>query len=195
VTWLSGIATQLRRRRARDAAADALYDALVTQARQPWFYTTGAVPDTRDGRLELIYLHAILVMRRLRTEGEPGRALAQALFDLLFLDVDRHLREWGVGDLSVGKHVKQLAQSFYGRAAAVDPLLEAGDVPGLALVLARNLDRDAQTSPAGDDARLAEHLIAQSRWLAGQDGSALLAGAVVFAEPGKGSAIADRVPG
>ena len=66
-------------------------------------------------------------MRRLRDEGQAGQELAQSLFDLMFEDLDRHLREWGVGDLSVGKQVKKLAQSFLGQAAALDPLLAAGD--------------------------------------------------------------------
>ena len=93
----------LRRRRTRRDAARTLYLTLVEQARRPVFYATWGVPDSRDGRLEMVGLHAILVMRRLRSEGRPGRLLAQALFDLMFRDVDRHLREWGVGDLSVGQ--------------------------------------------------------------------------------------------
>ncbi len=100
-----------------------MYATLVEQARQPVFYAQWGVPDSRDGRLEMVSLHAILLMRRLRAEGAEGRALAQAVLDRMFEDLDRHLREWGVGDPSVGKRMKELAQSFLGRVAALDPLL------------------------------------------------------------------------
>src|SRR6476659_11505373 len=73
----------LRRRRTRRDAARALYLTLVEQARRQVFYASWGVPDSRDGRLEMVGLHAILVMRRLRSEGRPGQLLAQALFDLM----------------------------------------------------------------------------------------------------------------
>ena len=131
-SWWRRALGRLGHGRARRAAAATLYTALVEQARQPVFYARWGVPDSRDGRLELVTLHAILLMRRLREEGTPGRELAQAVFDRMFQDLDRHLREWGVGDPSVGKRMKELAQSFLGRAAALDPLLAGGDHDGLA---------------------------------------------------------------
>ena len=169
-----------------------LYAAVVEQSRQPAFYATWGVPDSREGRLEMLNLHAMLAMRRLRGEDQEGRAVAQALFDLMFLDLDRHLREWGVGDLSVGKHVKQLAQSFFARAAALDPLLDAGDAPGIAEVLRRNVYGDA---PAPRVAELAAYLLLQERQLAAGDGPALVAGRVAFVAPGAptdGSCAVDR---
>ena len=173
----------MRRHEAQLDAAHALYRDLVAQARWPTLYTEHGAPDSRDGRLELIYLHAILVMRRLRAEGPPGQQLAQALFDLLFRDVDRHLREWGVGDLSVGKHVKALAQSFYGRATALDGPLASSDLPAIEAVLLRNVYAEAKDVPAAGPAWLAGYLLAQDRWLAAQDGGTLLAGSVTFAVP------------
>ncbi len=119
--WPGRLLALLHGRRDRRHAAQRLYRSLVEQARQPVFYAAWAVPDSRDGRLQLVSVHAILLMRRLRDEGQAGQALAQNLFDLMFEDLDRHLREWGVGDLSVGKHAKKLAQSFLGLAAALDP--------------------------------------------------------------------------
>ena len=135
-SWWHRALGRLGHGRARRATAATLYTALVEQARQPVFYARWGVPDSRDGRLELVTLHAILLMRRLREEGTPGRELAQAVLDRMFQDLDRHLREWGVGDPSVGKRMKELAQSFLGRVAALEPLLAGGDHDGLADVLA-----------------------------------------------------------
>lgn len=180
-SWLGRLRRRLRRDEARLDAVHALYHATVAQARQPMLYTELRVPDSRDGRLELIYLHAILLMRRLRTEGRAGQDLAQDLFDLLFRDVDRHLREWGVGDLSVGKHVKALAQSFFGRATALDGPLSAGDRDAIADILRRNVYAEvAEPDPAAVSS-LADYLLAQDRWLAKQAPAGLLEGRPAFA--------------
>lgn len=135
----------LRRRQPVDIAGR-LYLAVVGQARQPGLYTGLEVPDTLDGRFELLTLHTWLVLRRLGQEGEEGRALGQAVFDLLFDDMDRSLREMGVGDLGVGKRVKAMAQAFYGRVTAYDQAL-AGAEADLADALRRNLYGTAE--PAG----------------------------------------------
>ena len=118
--------------------ANALYREVVRQSRLPVFYTQGGVPDSLDGRFELIVLHAYLIMRRLKRDGDAGRALSQALFDMLFADMDRSLREMGVGDLGVGRRVKAMARGFFGRVAAYDEGL-AGDDEILAEALRRNV--------------------------------------------------------
>lgn len=118
---------------------DALYRSIVAQARQPAFYGGDGVPDTPEGRFELLVLHAALTMRRLRRDGTEGRDLAQALFDLMFRDLDRNLREMGVYDLVVPKRIRKMGEAFYGRAAAYDAGLDAGDDAVLADALARNL--------------------------------------------------------
>ena len=180
-SWGRRLLGRFRRKRARADAAHRLYAALVDQARQPVFYADWGVPDSRDGRLELVSLHAILLMRRLRDEGQAGQELAQSLFDLMFEDLDRHLREWGVGDLSVGKQVKKLAQSFLGQAAALDPLLAAGDRVGLEDVLRRNVYTEVAAPQPTAVGLLADYVLGQERWLAAQDGAALLTGSVRFA--------------
>jgi cytochrome b pre-mRNA-processing protein 3 len=180
-SWPGRMMAWLGRGRARRAAAAALYATLVEQARQPVFYAQWGVPDSRDGRLEMVSLHAILVMRRLRGEGAQGRALAQALLDHMFQDLDQHLREWGVGDPSVGKRMKELAQSFLGRAAALDPLLGGADPGALVGVLRRNVYSEATDPVPAAIGTLARYLGDQDRWLAGQEGRALLRGRVGFA--------------
>lgn len=182
-SWWSRWRTALGNRRQHRATARALYAAVVQQARLPVFYAEWGVPDSRDGRLELVTAHAILVMRRLQSEGAAGAALAQALFDVLFADLDRHLREWGVADLSVGKEMKKLAQSFYGRASALDALLDGRDPPALDAVLRRNVYTEARSPSDLAVRRLGAYLCAQARFLTSQDGADLLAGRLCFAAP------------
>src|SRR5919107_75333 len=76
-SWRGRVLGWFRSRRARREAAQALYEAAVRQARQPVLYSAWGVPDSRDGRLEMVGLHAILLMRRLRDEGREGQELAQ----------------------------------------------------------------------------------------------------------------------
>ena len=139
--------------------AERVYRDLVKQARTPSFYRDLGVPDTPEGRFEMVGLHVALVVRRLRTAGAPGSALAQELFDLLFADVDEGLRHIGVGDLAVGKHVKRLAGYFYARLRALDEALDA--VPGapLAPMLRTNVYHNAagaQPAPAGCAGQLSD---------------------------------------
>jgi cytochrome b pre-mRNA-processing protein 3 len=176
---LGRLRTGLAGRSARQAAAHALYLRLVAQARDPFLFRALGVPDTREGRLESVLLHAMLVMRRLQREGEPGRRLAQALFDLMFADVDRHMREWGVGDLSVGKRVKAVARSFYAQAGAAEPALASGDAAALVPLLARNVyEADPTAVPRAGE--LAAYILEQAAWLDGLPAAALLAGEATF---------------
>jgi len=116
-----------------------LYGAIVAQGRQPAFYAGYDVPDTPAGRFDMILLHLILFMRRLRREPAPIRALGQGVFDLFCRDMDHSFREMGVGDLAVPKHMRRVAEAFYGRAAAYEAAIEGADEEQLAAVLARNI--------------------------------------------------------
>jgi cytochrome b pre-mRNA-processing protein 3 len=179
---------KFKERRRREQIAHSLYVAVINQARQPVFYVKFAVPDTLDGRFDLIVLHAFLVMRRLRriaaeAGGEEAREIAQALFDLMFADMDQNLRELGVSDMSVGKRVKQMARAFYGRAAAYEEALGT-DGSGLAEALRRNLygtvEGEVDMLPVTG---MASYFQAQADHLAGQGDTALLAGEVAFVAP------------
>jgi cytochrome b pre-mRNA-processing protein 3 len=116
------------KRRDRDVAAK-LYEQAVAQARLPIFYGPFRVPDTLDGRFDMVVLHVYLLLRRLRAEGLGGGTLAQALFDRMFADMDQCLREIGVGDLSVGRKIKDMVKGFYGRSAAYDEGLNGNGAP------------------------------------------------------------------
>jgi len=131
------ILNRLFRRSPADDAAVALYAKIVAQARQPRFYRELGVPDTLDGRFDLIVLHAFLVMHRLKAEG--AHELSQRLFDVMFAEMDRALREMGVGDLSVPAKIKKMASAFYGRVRAYDAAIGADSGERLKAALSRNI--------------------------------------------------------
>ena len=176
----------LFRKKPRERESFALYAAAVAAARQPWFYAALGVPDTLDGRFDLINLHMALLVRRLRRDPDPrGAELAQGAFDAMFTDMDQSLREMGVSDLVVGKRMKNLWEAFHGRAVAYESALDAGDEAALALALARNVWRGAPPGLVDDAAaeparQLAAHVLPQLAHLAGQDLARLLAGQVHF---------------
>jgi cytochrome b pre-mRNA-processing protein 3 len=170
---------RLRRNRHRDAAARA-YAGVVAQARQPVFFAGCGVPDTLDGRFELVCLHAFLYLRRLK--GEAGAAqVSQEFFDTMFADFDRSLREIGTGDLSVGRQVNRMAEAFYGRIHAYEEGL-AGDDAALTAALTRNLYGTAEASPE-QVARVAAYMRREAARLASEPVAALIAGAVTFGPP------------
>ena len=125
-----------------------LYGVIVAQARTPAFYGDYGVPDTPAGRFDMIVLHLVLFVRRLRGEPAPIRALGQGVFDLFCRDMDHSFREMGIGDLAVPKHMRRVAEAFYGRAAAYDRAIEAADEGELAAALARNIFPEAAVASA-----------------------------------------------
>ena len=160
-----------------------LYGLLVGQARDPAFYRDMGVPDTAEGRFEMVALHVFLALRRLRTCGEAGKELGQKLFDVMFDDMDQTLREMGVGDLSVGKKIKAMASSFYGRMQAYDEALAGTGDGKLEAAFRRNiLTETAAAEPHA--AALAAYVRRVDGELAAQSPSEVLAGRVVFTSPG-----------
>ena len=169
-----------RRKSIRDAAQVA-YQRVVEQARQPVFFAAYGVPDTVDGRFELICLHAFLYLHRLKADRPQSAALSQAFFDTMFADLDRSLREMGTGDLSVGKHVKRMARGFYGRIRAYQEGIEKDDSSLLA-ALERNLFGTVSGSATRIGA-MAEYARATAKELARQAAPQLASGQVRFPLP------------
>lgn len=168
VFWFKSV--QRRRR------AQALYDEIVGHARWPAYYQAGAVPDTLDGRFDMISLVLALYLGAVDQLDEPAaRALAGAVEGLFFADMDRGLRELGVGDLSVGKQVKRMAEAFYGRRAAYQSALAAGDEAAFSAALARNVYRGA-APPAASSNWLQAQAWALARRLQAAPAKLLLAG-------------------
>lgn len=168
--------------RRRDPAAQTLYAAIVEQARQPAFYLVCGVADTVQGRFEMIALHMFLVLHRLKKEGKAGANLAQDLFDLMFADMDRNLRELGTGDLAVGKRIKTLAQGLYGRVVAYERGLAPDADASLRDSLSRNVFSGTPVHGAGLDG-LTDYLRRAADSLATQDFAEIAGGHVVFVVP------------
>jgi cytochrome b pre-mRNA-processing protein 3 len=157
-------------------AGGALYAAVVEQARAPALYATLGAPDTVEGRFEIYSLHVVLLLDRLNAPGEAAKAVSQALFDTYVKSLDDALREMGVGDLSVGKKMRRLAEAFFGRVksyhAAFAALPDEGPLRDL-LTRTVYAAADAAKAPA-----LAAYVVAQREHLAGQPLEGFLEGRV-----------------
>jgi cytochrome b pre-mRNA-processing protein 3 len=129
----------------RRRLSERLCAALVTRARAPVFFRDYGVPDTIDGRFDLLALHAWLVLERLDAAGR--RDLAQGLTDALFVRFDEGLRDLGAGDMGMGRRMKKIAAAFYGRMQAYS---RAVDDAALAAAVERNVYRG---SDHGEGAR------------------------------------------
>ena len=162
----------------RREAIAALYGRVAAASRAPGLYLQLGVPDTVEGRFESLSLHVMLVLRALRVLPPPADEVARDLADALFRDLDAALREMGVGDTSVPKRMKTLAEAFYGRARAYDAPLDAGDAKGLSESLGRNvLGRE------GPADRLAHYALEADRRLRMQDLDGLLRDGPQFPDP------------
>lgn len=157
---------------------EAIYGMIVTQAREPLFYRALAVPDTVNGRFDLLVLHLWLVLRRLKTV-EGGAALSQALFDHFCNDMDDNLREMGVGDLTVPKRMQAFGEAFYGRTAAYDLALTGGH-EALTQALCKNILNGENIAKADQLATYAEAAMAGLDEL---DDATLLSGSASFPSP------------
>jgi cytochrome b pre-mRNA-processing protein 3 len=174
---------RIRPDRARRQLAHALYRNLVKQARMPVFYRGFGVPDTPEGRFEMVGLHVALVVRRLTAEAKAGRVLAQELFDLMFEDMDESLRQIGIGDLSVGRQMKRLAGNFYARLSALDQALSSEPSGPLEPILRTNLYHGGVAPTERQLARLVDYVVAADRALRAQSRADLLAGRLCLVRP------------
>ena len=141
------------------------------------------MPDSLDGRFDLVGLHVALLIRRLRRDPDPrGAVLAQAVFDAMFADMDINLREMGVSDLAVGRRVRAMWEAFHGRAQAYEAAVEAGDAAALAAALQRNVWR-AEGEASAAAGLLAAQALRVAAALAEQPIAALLRGEARFPAP------------
>ena len=175
-SWLGG-------EKPEAAAARKLYAAVIEAARRPGFYADLKAPDTVEGRFEVLSIHVFLVLRRLKRAGDAERAFSQAFFDAFFRNMDDALRELGVGDLSVGKKIRKMAEAFYGRAGAYEAAISAchggEDAHGLIDAVARNV-YGAEAGDAPLAGALATYILKADRALAEQPAAEFRDGSVVF---------------
>lgn len=170
---MAGLWRRLLGRRDRDALLP-LYRSVVAAARRPVWYRSGGVPDTIDGRFDMVAAILSLVLLRLEAAGDQGRAPAAHLTELFVEDMDGQLRERGIGDVIVGKHVGKMMGALGGRLGAFREAFEdGGDIEG---ALERNVYRGVVPQP-GEAAVLRDGLIALHAMLAATPAGEILAGA------------------
>lgn len=106
--------------------ARAVYAVALSQIRTPAFYEAYSVPDTFDGRFDLLVLHLFMVVNRMVDEPSVGEEFNQALFDATFADMDQTLREMGIGDMGIPKHMRRMMMAFNGRMHAYSEAINSG---------------------------------------------------------------------
>lgn len=171
--------TQLLAKSPARKAAERLYAAAAAQGRAPALYARMGAPDTVEGRFELLTLHVILLIDRLKDGPPDVAAVRQTLFDIYVGNLDGALREMGVGDLAVGKRMRKLGEAFYGRARACETAFRAlPDTRPLEEALARTV---FEAAPDAEPAALADYLRRCRESLAAGDLEAFVAGAPAWA--------------
>jgi len=164
------------RRQTQGSIVTRLYGTIVAQARSPYFYADYGVPDTVLGRLDMILLHLVLLLRRFGQGPEALQAMGQEVFNLFCRDIDHNFREMGIGDLSVPEEMRRVGEAYYGRAAAYEAALAAGDGP-----LAEALMRNIFGGPADGAPKLAAYVRECVASLSAQD--IYSAGEIHFPDP------------
>jgi cytochrome b pre-mRNA-processing protein 3 len=165
---------RLFRPRPSVSAGRALYALAVAQARTPALYSDLGVPDTAEGRFEAYSLHVVVLLDRMRGQGEAATEVSQRLFDTYVADLDHALRELGVGDLAVGRKMRKLGEAFYGRCKSYEAAFAAlPDQEALQALLVRTVYADVETPPAD---RLIAYVLDQRAALAAQPIEPMLAG-------------------
>jgi cytochrome b pre-mRNA-processing protein 3 len=178
------------RRSVHDNKIHALYGMIVAQARSGVFYTAYGVPDTVQGRFELLVLHLVLVLRCLGRAPQTPKAsqwgrrepLNQLLFDAFCEDLDANLREMGVGDMGVPRRMRRFGEEFYGRQAAYQAALDRNDLRALENALARNIF-ESESSEA--KVSLADYTRAAAAQLQDANVDALVSAETMFPDPAK----------
>ena len=169
---------RLFRPRPAQATGRALYASVVEQSRSPALYERLGAPDTVEGRFEIYSLHVVLLLDRLRRQGDRATETSQSLFDTYVKALDHALREMGVGDLSVGKKMRKLGEAFYGRVKSYESAFAAlPQTDHLQALLGRTV---YEQGGAENVAKLAEYVIRQRQALAGQKLDALMDGQVAW---------------
>jgi len=126
------------------ALIDRIYEKIVSISRNKSFYTKLSVPDTIDGRFDLLVLFSVIVIFFLNQSGANGKLLSQMLFDKIFLDLDLSLREVGAGDAGVNMKIKKMVQSYMGRQKVYCECLEKNDFISLKRCIANNVYRNLE---------------------------------------------------
>ena len=163
-----------------DTIPQQLYGSLMAQAREPLLYAKIGVPDTVMGRFDMLAMHVYLFARRLRrVDSEVSIALSQDVFDLFVADIERALRELGIGDTTVPKRKKRMVRSFYGQIEDFDTPLADED---LELLTQRAANRYLAETDQPDADGLARYMIELAKSLDEQSFDHMIRGTLEMPE-------------
>lgn len=171
-----------KRKKPYEQQAWSVFETVQDQSRKSEFYADLNVPDTTEGRFDLLILHMFLVIERLKNE-QGGVEFSQNLFDVAFQSIDQGFREIGIGDMGVPKRMRKLMLGFNGRVHIYDEALSEGDTGKLTHALERNVYFSLVESPENiDDCldKLAEYVRNNMQYLQEQDTDAIMSGAIKF---------------
>lgn len=160
-----------------DTIPQQLYGGLMAQSRMPFFYADLGVPDTVMGRFDMLALHTYLMARRLKAEdSEIANSLSQDIFDLFVADIERALRELGIGDTTVPKRKKKMVRSFYGQIDDFDAAMNEEDAVGLS----KNAAQRYLTEGGGNSDGLAAYMLSQEANLLKQPSKGIFRGQLAW---------------
>ncbi|MEM7197580.1 MAG: ubiquinol-cytochrome C chaperone family protein [Pseudomonadota bacterium] len=130
--------------------AQQLFDHAVQQSRKPQFFRDFTVPDTPQGRFEILALHLFMLQRGLQICAQH-RTIGRVLANITTRNLDDNLREMGVSDVRMGDRMKAMTRDLYGRFRAYDAATPDADTADLAIwqaALARNIYRTQDETQA-----------------------------------------------
>ena len=169
----------LKKQNPYEQAAEGVYQVLVDQVRQQIFYSDYGVPDSFDGRFDLLMLHVFIVLHVINARSGDARGeFGQTLFDICFRNMDQTLREMGIGDMGIHKHMKRMLKGYNGRMHAYEAAVD--DVVALMEALRRNVYGTVEVPDEGGTEKLAKYVQAQVAALKEKPLEALFAGQIEF---------------
>jgi len=168
-----------QRQKLYEQEAASVYEAARSHIRAPVFYDALGVEDSFEGRFDLLLVHIFLIYRA----AGPQSDFSQRLFDILFADMERALRELGAGDMGIHKHMKRMMLAHNGRMNAYEQAMESGRAEALREALARNLyGENTKAAPESIDA-MASYMHECAQDLSAQGREAILQGHIRFPAP------------
>ena len=169
------------RRSEYHTTASELYGQLVALSRTPEFYSQLGVPDTPEGRAEMVIAHVAVVLNRLGQEGEKSSLFARSLAEVFVTDMDDCMREMGVADMSVARKVKKAAAALYDRTRDYGNALENNDTSELSkLIGAHILETPSQSDEPESHASnvIARYVMGLHKALSGLSAEQVLTGRI-----------------
>lgn len=163
--------------------ARALYDAALAASRAPDFYASHGIPDSIEGRFEMLALHLAVLLDRLGRGGDEARKLSPRLTECFVIDMDDAMRDRGVGDLTVPKKVKKAAAALYDRHRAYGGAISAGNTTEFWRMALETQFAELAGGGKIDTAALAAYAVRLAPHLEAAQDTDLTAGLVTYPEP------------